>query len=216
MGNGVSYDVLGVGCVKFICENGSKFMLTNVMYVPHLKRNLISLGYLDGKGLVFSAQGGVLNIVKNDKCLLSGKLYNGLYHLNGSAFVDSNVRFSMPTVVDNLPANVFVNELDQGSIVKDYLNYKSCAKIDTDFTVNTSTESNVLSKVVSNRNVINATDKSVACSKTESLYSYAQFNPAFIKVELHDLNKNVISSVFHLNPDVDKGQLGDVNYDFKK
>ena len=56
MGNDEKYSVSGVGTVIFQREHGSRFTLTDVKYVPGLKRNLVSIAMLEDRGydVVFS------------------------------------------------------------------------------------------------------------------------------------------------------------------
>eukprot|EP00253_Pinus_taeda_P015151 PITA_15151 len=56
MGDDRKNHVSGEGTVLFQRENGSPFILSNVMYVPRLKNNLVSIAMLEDKGydVVFS------------------------------------------------------------------------------------------------------------------------------------------------------------------
>eukprot|EP00253_Pinus_taeda_P016608 PITA_16608 len=56
MGDDGKYRVLGEGMVVFQREHGSPLTLSNVMYVPGLKKNLVSIAMLEDKGydVVFS------------------------------------------------------------------------------------------------------------------------------------------------------------------
>ena len=56
MGNDEKYSVSGVGTVIFQRDHGAHLTLTNVKYVPRLKRNLVSIAMLEdrGYGVVFS------------------------------------------------------------------------------------------------------------------------------------------------------------------
>eukprot|EP00253_Pinus_taeda_P008813 PITA_08813 len=56
MGDDERYSVLGVGMVAFQREHGALITLTNVKYVPRLKKNLVSIAMLEDKGydVVFS------------------------------------------------------------------------------------------------------------------------------------------------------------------
>ena len=61
--------------------------LTNVKHILDLKKNLISLGYLERIGCSFSsyARSGVLNISKGAMVVMRGRrLENNLYRLEGS------------------------------------------------------------------------------------------------------------------------------------
>eukprot|EP00253_Pinus_taeda_P014978 PITA_14978 len=56
MGDDGKYNVLGVGMIAFQREHGSPLTLTDVKYVPGLKKNLVSVATLEDKGydVVFS------------------------------------------------------------------------------------------------------------------------------------------------------------------
>ena len=56
MGDDGKYHVSGEGTVVFQREHGSPLSLSNVMYVPRLKKNLVSIALLEDKGydVVFS------------------------------------------------------------------------------------------------------------------------------------------------------------------
>jgi len=56
MGDDGKYSVSGVGTVAFQREHGAPLTLTDVKYVPRLKKNLVSVAMLEDKGynVVFS------------------------------------------------------------------------------------------------------------------------------------------------------------------
>ena len=65
MGSGdVSY-ITRMGSIQLWNLDGSVRVLTDVRYVPKLKKNLISLGALESKGLVVIIRGEVLNVISN-------------------------------------------------------------------------------------------------------------------------------------------------------
>ncbi|KAI8567508.1 hypothetical protein RHMOL_Rhmol02G0128200 [Rhododendron molle] len=84
MANGSRNRVVGTGMVKFRLLNGRFVMLSDVRHVPGVKRNLISLGVLDGKGYSFSASEGILQVRQEERVMLEGSLVHGLYCLEGS------------------------------------------------------------------------------------------------------------------------------------
>ena len=53
LGNNKACKIAGIGSVRFKLHDESIRLLTEVRYVPDLKRNLISLGEFDKKGYVF-------------------------------------------------------------------------------------------------------------------------------------------------------------------
>lgn len=64
MGNDVACQVEGIGFIKLKLSNGTTKILSEVRFVPELKRNLISLGILDKLGYEFKAKRGVLSVLK--------------------------------------------------------------------------------------------------------------------------------------------------------
>lgn len=64
MGNNEECKSIGKGTMKVKMFDGSVLTLTNVMYVPELKKNLISLGTLDSKGCKCIVAGGVMKMVR--------------------------------------------------------------------------------------------------------------------------------------------------------
>ena len=50
LGNDEKYSVLGVGTIIFQREHGSRITLTDVKYVPGLKRKLVSIVMLEDRG----------------------------------------------------------------------------------------------------------------------------------------------------------------------
>ena len=52
MGNDNTCKIAGIGSIKLRSHDGSTRILRDVRYVPKLKKNLISLGSLESKGLV--------------------------------------------------------------------------------------------------------------------------------------------------------------------
>ena len=89
MGNNSACKVLGIGDVRLSLNDGGTRILTEVRYIPELKRNLISLGTLDSGGCSFKAQGGVLKVTKGSMVILKGEKKNGFYVSSGSAVLGS-------------------------------------------------------------------------------------------------------------------------------
>ena len=60
--------------------------LTDVRYIPRMKRNLISLSVFDNKGYNFSGGGGILKITKGSRIVIRADLKktNGLYYVRGT------------------------------------------------------------------------------------------------------------------------------------
>ncbi|GFY99519.1 hypothetical protein Acr_13g0009190 [Actinidia rufa] len=84
MANNTASRVVGRGTVQFYMADGRSVTLTEVRYVPNLRKNLISIGMLDSKGCSFEASGGILRVSKGNKEMLWGKKTRGLYRLEGN------------------------------------------------------------------------------------------------------------------------------------
>ena len=56
MGDDGQYSATSIGTITFKRESGNPFLLKNVMHVPGLKKNLVSVAMLEDKGydVVFS------------------------------------------------------------------------------------------------------------------------------------------------------------------
>ena len=60
LGNDEKYSVSGVGTIIFQREHGAHLTLTDVKYVPRLKRNLVLIAMLEDRGYdVFFSKGKV-------------------------------------------------------------------------------------------------------------------------------------------------------------
>ncbi|KAG8472449.1 hypothetical protein CXB51_034191 [Gossypium anomalum] len=73
MGNNASCKIAGVGTIKVKMFDGVVRTLSDVRYVPELKRNLISLSTLDSKGYRYTAESGVLKISKGSLVVMKGQ-----------------------------------------------------------------------------------------------------------------------------------------------
>jgi len=87
MGNYAQYKVTGIDTVKIKTHDGVVRILSNVRYVPDLKRNLVSLGTLESKGCKYSTEGGVLKVSKDSRILLKGLRHGSLYVLQASTTI---------------------------------------------------------------------------------------------------------------------------------
>jgi len=56
VGDDRKYSVIGLGMITFQREHGTLLTLKNVMYVPRLKKNLVSIAMLEDRGyyVIFS------------------------------------------------------------------------------------------------------------------------------------------------------------------
>ena len=61
----------------------------DVRYVPSLKKNLISLGVLESKGLIITLRDGLLKVVADALTVMKGTRRNNLYYFQGSIVIGS-------------------------------------------------------------------------------------------------------------------------------
>ena len=79
----------GVGSVRIKKFNGAEKVMTQVRFIPKLKRNLIFLGMLDELGYLIKVELKTLKIVKGSMILMKGIKKNEIYSLLGSTVVGS-------------------------------------------------------------------------------------------------------------------------------
>src|SRR3954470_16357279 len=97
LGNNKACKIAGVGSVRFKLHDDSIRLLTEVRYVPDLKRNLLSLGEFDKKRNVFQGEKIILRVVKGSKEILRGVKKQGLYTLEAEVVSGStNVASTKP------------------------------------------------------------------------------------------------------------------------
>ena len=90
MGDGVRAPVEDIGVVSLNLPSGHVLLLKDVVYVPSMRRNLISVSILDKCGYAFEFGNGKLDVYFNSIIVGSGVLYDGLYMLNmNDMFVNS-------------------------------------------------------------------------------------------------------------------------------
>nr|TKS11520.1 hypothetical protein D5086_0000072530 [Populus alba] len=84
MGNNNVSEVKGIGTIHLKMHNGVVKTLTEVRYVPDLKKNLFSLGVLESSGYKIIMHGGVLRAIRGALVVLRGTRIGNLYFLDGS------------------------------------------------------------------------------------------------------------------------------------
>lgn len=87
MGNNVPCKVIGKGTVQIKMHDGIVRVLTDVRHVPDLKKNLISLGTLESMGCKYTAEGGVLKVLRNALVVMKACRSGRLYILQGSTII---------------------------------------------------------------------------------------------------------------------------------
>ena len=84
MGNDSSSKIIGIGTVKIRIHDGTIRTLSDVRYVPDLRKNLISLSILDLKGCRINIESSDIKVSRGALVLLKGKRTGSLYILEGS------------------------------------------------------------------------------------------------------------------------------------
>ncbi|KAE8707872.1 hypothetical protein F3Y22_tig00110372pilonHSYRG00231 [Hibiscus syriacus] len=87
MGNDNACKTVGIGSIRLKNQDGSTRVLTDVQYVPSLKKNLISLGALESKGSVVTMRDGVLKVTYGTLVMMKGIRKNNLYYYQGSTII---------------------------------------------------------------------------------------------------------------------------------
>ncbi|CAL8995464.1 unnamed protein product, partial [Prunus brigantina] len=97
MGNNNACKTQGIGKICLKMHDGTVRELSDVRYVPDMKKNLISLGALESKGLKITMEGGVLKAVHGALVVMKGTRRNNLYFLRGSTILGGAVSPKPPT-----------------------------------------------------------------------------------------------------------------------
>jgi len=74
----------GICTILIKIFDGMMRELKKVMYVPQMKRNIISVGVLKTLGLELSIKDGVFEMIRDSMLVLKGVRCNNLYYLKGS------------------------------------------------------------------------------------------------------------------------------------
>ena len=85
--------VASIGSIRMRMFDGMVQTLTNMKHVPDLKKNLVSLGYLEWSGYSFSShtRSGVLNISNGAMVVMRGRsMENNLYRIEGSVVTEES------------------------------------------------------------------------------------------------------------------------------
>lgn len=82
LGNDQVCSVEGIGSIKLKLHDGSCKILSEVTYIPQLKRNLVSLGMLESKGYCFKFENGVMYVIKGSTIVMKGIRNHSLYYLD--------------------------------------------------------------------------------------------------------------------------------------
>ncbi|GFY90822.1 hypothetical protein Acr_07g0010190 [Actinidia rufa] len=91
LGDGTPCKIQGVGNVKIKMFDGAVRTLGGVVYIPKLRRNLISLSQMDSNGCKYFAGGGAMKITRGGKILMKGEKCEGLHRLIGKTVYSTKV-----------------------------------------------------------------------------------------------------------------------------
>jgi hypothetical protein len=84
----ISCKVVGIGNIQIKMFDGSIKILTDVIHVPELRKNLISLGVLDTGGYKSIVQGGVMKVYKGILLVMKAKKVGNMFFLEGRIELD--------------------------------------------------------------------------------------------------------------------------------
>ena len=73
LGNNQVCQIKGIGKIRFRLDDNSTAILSEVRYIPKVKRNLISLGLLERKGCSFHSSDGSMEIRKGGVVIIKGR-----------------------------------------------------------------------------------------------------------------------------------------------
>ena len=87
MGNDASCRMVGVGSIMIRMFDGVIRTITDVRYVPDLRRSLISVGALSRLGLKIVVEGEKMKISKGSMIVMRGVRAGNLYLLKGTTVI---------------------------------------------------------------------------------------------------------------------------------
>jgi len=87
MGNDVVCKTVSISNIRIRMFDGRVRTLTNVRYVPYLKKNLLSLRALEAREYKFFGADGGIKVTKGSMMILKGEQTVNLYNLIGSIIV---------------------------------------------------------------------------------------------------------------------------------
>ena len=70
LGNDHMCTIKGIGDIKLRMKDGSLKILTEVRFIPEIKRNLVSLGALERKGCSFMSVDGIMKVMKGSEVVM--------------------------------------------------------------------------------------------------------------------------------------------------
>jgi len=85
--NDVACQMTGIGTVRIKMFNGMVRNLTDVRYVPHMKKNIISVAAVELKGLKVTLENEILKVTKGSLVVMKRIRDRNLYYLKGSTVI---------------------------------------------------------------------------------------------------------------------------------
>jgi hypothetical protein len=85
VGNGMEVKSQKKGTVTIMTDKGMIFQMTDVLYIPHFEKNLLSVAKLTSKGATVSANSETMNLTKGNLKIIAEKEKgnNGMYYVTG-------------------------------------------------------------------------------------------------------------------------------------
>ena len=84
MGNNTSIKIVGHGKVKINMRDGTVKPFPDVMHIPSLSKNLISISTIANRGILFSCDKDSCKMTRGSLVIARGKRHGTLYKLLGS------------------------------------------------------------------------------------------------------------------------------------
>jgi 5'-3' exoribonuclease 2 len=91
MENNVSYKIVGIERIKIKKFDGMVRTLIEVIHVPKIKKNIISLGFLDSRGYKFTSQGRALKVSKGILVVMKETNFGNLYKMEGNTQINEAI-----------------------------------------------------------------------------------------------------------------------------
>ena len=89
MRNDATCQMIGIGTVRIKMFDGVVRDLTDVRYVPQMKKNIISVGAVESKGFKMTLENGILKVTKGFLVVMKEIKDRNLYYLKGSTVIGS-------------------------------------------------------------------------------------------------------------------------------
>ena len=128
-----SMKIYGEGEVSLVTSSGENIFFLNVLYVPHLAANLVSVGYIDSNGGYVVFKNSKCHIYsREDKLVIQGSLFSkGIYKLNVNDNVHRDTNSPRETALMVTPASIDLWHRRLGHMNTQYLHQlpKQCSTI---------------------------------------------------------------------------------------